>query len=163
MSLLALCWLADEHQILYNIFLFVWSKQYSHKCWDLNQDFPLRRLCWANECSFSRGRYCIAFSCIRTLFCRHIKQIDLRRLLLQLDSAIVNYLFRFCFLQLQLSLSKVWRSMYVGVQRLGRTMLPSLFVKKMHITTLGVLKSNLCSHLDKVTGANCYDKCIMLC
>lgn len=125
----------------------------------LEAGFPLPNLCWANEGSFSRGQYCIAFSCIRTLFCRHI----LRRLLLQLDSSIVNYLFRFCFLQLQLSLSKGWRSMYVGVQRLGRTMLPSLFVKKMHVTTLGVLKSNLCSHLDKVTGANCYAKCIMLC
>lgn len=40
----------------------------------------------------------------------------------------------------------------MGVQRPGRTMLPSLFVKKMHIMTLGVLKSNLYSHLDNVTG-----------
>lgn len=41
--------------------------------------------------------------------------------------------------------------MYKGVQRSGRTMLPSLFVKKMHVKTLGVLKSDLWSHLDNVT------------
>lgn len=40
----------------------------------------------------------------------------------------------------------------MGVQSPGGTMLPSLFVKKMHVTTLGVLKSDLCSHLDNVTG-----------
>lgn len=40
----------------------------------------------------------------------------------------------------------------MNMQRPGRTMLPSLFVKKIHVTTLGVLKSDLCSHLDNVTG-----------
>lgn len=38
------------------------------------------------------------------------------------------------------------------MQRSGRTMLPSLFVKKIRVKTLGVLKSDLWSHLDNVTG-----------